>query len=111
MDAEKEYRDALEDMVWQFAYKSNGKGRRPASLFTGGLSALEHAFDVLGYDDPHPAPEGECVVKGCRNWATCGTPKGAKNGQYMSCCGYHMREADLGGTFDIKPERIKKRED
>ena len=102
-----EYKDALEDMVWQFGYKADGKGRRPASLFTGGLSALEHAFDVLGWLDPKPCPEGECVVKGCHNWATCGTPKGAKNGQYMSCCGTHYRLADLGGTFDIKPDRIK----
>ena len=102
-----DYKNALEDMVWQFAYKSNGKGRRPASLFTGGLSALEHAFGVLGYKDPQPAPEGECIVKGCRNWATCGTPKGAKNGQYLSCCGIHMRMADLGETFDMKPERLK----
>lgn len=105
--SEKAYKDALKDMAWQFAFRANGKGRRPASLFTGGLSALEHAFDVLGYSNPHPAPEGECAVKGCREWATCGTPHGAKNGQYLSCCGTHMALAGLGDTFDIKPDRIK----
>jgi len=101
------YKDALEDMVWQFAYKANGDEKKPASLFTGGLSALEHAFDVLGYSDPHPAPDGECVVMNCHKWATCGTPKGAKNGQYLSCCGDHYATASLGETFDIKPERVR----
>lgn len=103
----KVYRDALEDMVYQFGYKANGKGRKPASIFTGGLSALEHAFSVLDWPDPKPCPEGECVVKDCRNWATCGTPNGAKNGQYLSCCGEHYSLANLGATFDLKPERIK----
>lgn len=103
-----EYRDSLEDMVQQFAYKADGKGRRPASMFTGGLSALEHAFDTLGYSDPQPCPEGECVVKNCHKWATCGTSSGAKNGQYLSCCGDHYGMANLGATFDIKAERIRK---
>lgn len=104
------YKDALTDMVWQFGYRHNGKGRKPASLFTGGLSALEHGFSVLDYTDPHPTPEGECAVKGCRKWATCGTPKGTRNGQYLSCCGEHMAMAQLGDTFDLKPDRLRQSE-
>jgi hypothetical protein len=101
------YKDALEGMVYQFAYKMNGTKEHPASMFPGGLSALEHAFDVLGYQHVQPIPEMECVVLGCHRVATCGTPKGAKNGQYLSCCGEHYRTADMGETFDIKPERMK----
>lgn len=64
--------DALEDMVHQFAYEGSKNGT--ATLHTGGLSALEHAFGVLGWDDPHPVPERGCEYPGCANIATCGTP-------------------------------------
>ena len=45
-----ELREALIDMVWQFAYEGtkNGKG----VMRTGGLSALEDAFVALGLSDP-----------------------------------------------------------
>ena len=45
-----ELREALIDMVWQFAYEGtkNGKG----VMYTGGLSALEGAFSTLGLSDP-----------------------------------------------------------
>jgi hypothetical protein len=45
----KALREALEDMVGQFAYETGRLGE----ITTGGLSALEHAFSVLGWDDPH----------------------------------------------------------
>jgi hypothetical protein len=45
-----EAREALGDMVWQFAY--DGVKGGVAVLSTGGLSALEHAFRVLGLPDP-----------------------------------------------------------
>lgn len=46
----KRLRDALEDMVWQFAARGmkDGKG----VLTHMGLSALEQAFDALGWDSP-----------------------------------------------------------
>jgi hypothetical protein len=59
-EAEK-IREALLDMVNQFAYSSPSKEKSTGdpfkdaakdSLSTGGLSALEYAFDVLGLDDP-----------------------------------------------------------
>ena len=46
---------SLADMVNQFAYPCERKDG--LFLSTGGLSALEGAFDVLGYDDPKPCPE------------------------------------------------------
>lgn len=46
------YKEALEDMVNQFAYKFDGKGKTPPSIGTGGLSALEYAFWALGWEDP-----------------------------------------------------------
>jgi len=40
-------------MVGQFAYETG----KPREIATYGLSALEHAFDVLGWDDPYTYPE------------------------------------------------------
>lgn len=66
------YRDALIDMVHQFAYESTKDDH--ACIFTGGLSVLEHAFGVLGYDDPYMTPARECDVDDCHQHAHCGTP-------------------------------------
>lgn len=49
---------ALLDMVMQFADRPNIKGSNYA-LNTMGLSALELAFDVLGFDDPYPVKKAE----------------------------------------------------
>ena len=65
-----ELRDALEGMVRQFAYWSDKAG----GYCTGGLSALEDAFDALGWDDPYPAPSARCDEPGCMKQATCGSP-------------------------------------
>ncbi len=66
-----EYKEALEDMVWQFAYRSlRGRTRY---LTTGGLSALEGAFVALEWDDPYHPPESPgCDQVGCYGWATSG---------------------------------------
>jgi len=61
-------REALEGMVNQFAYWG-GEG-----ITTGGLSALEEAFAVLGYSDPQPAPWRGCDEPGCRGEGTSGWP-------------------------------------
>lgn len=63
-------RAALESMVRQFAYWSE----RAGGYTTGGLSALEEAFDALGWDNPHQAPEARCDEPGCMNFALVGTP-------------------------------------
>lgn len=51
MHTKSEMLKTLEDLVRQFAYPTTVDGS-PA-LTTGGLSALEGAFTVLGWDDPH----------------------------------------------------------
>lgn len=65
-----ESREIIEDLLHQFAYDtSNGE------LYTGGLSALEAAFDYVGWEDPHPLDEELiCKDESCPKRATCGTP-------------------------------------
>ena len=79
--------DALRDMVEQFAYQGQTKDGLPA-YWTGGLSALERAFSVLGWEDPRPCPENRCEYRKCKKWASCGTP--TKKG-YKRVCGAHYR--------------------
>lgn len=75
------------DVVYQFGYKIHYKGR--LHLTAGGLSTLEKAFDILGWEDPKPYPEGECEMDGCHEYATCGinTPDG-----YKRVCAKHLGE-------------------
>ena len=82
-----ELREALEDMVWQFAYRFDGAAKRPPTLSTGGLSALEHAFDVLGWSDPKKCPDSSCDIQGCQKWPTSGNP--LPNGDYWHLCSDH----------------------
>lgn len=78
----REAREGLEDMVRQFAYWSESAG----GYWTGGLSALEGAFEILGWSDPQPAPEARCDEPGCMKQRTCGIPTEAG---YRSVCGDH----------------------
>jgi hypothetical protein len=80
---EERLRVALKSMVRQFAYVSDGPKYR-----TGGLMALEDAFEVLGWSDPKDAPEIKCQAEGCIKEATCGTP--TKDG-YKRLCGKHYK--------------------
>jgi hypothetical protein len=70
-------------MCRQFAYWSD----RDGGYWTGGLSALEEAFEVLGWDDPMPAPQARCDEPGCMEQSSCGTP--TMTG-YRRTCGPHM---------------------
>ena len=87
--SKEEFKAALEDMVDQFAYPLND----PPRITTGSLSALEHAFDVLGYSDPKEMPERKCQYDSypCHRTATCGIP--TPNG-YKRVCGEHFRILD-----------------
>jgi len=78
-------RDALESMVYQFAFKADN----PPRITTGGLSALEEAFDILGYNDPQEMPESKCEYPGCSCMATCGTILKI-TGKYVRVCGEHF---------------------
>jgi len=82
-----ELMETIEDLVRQFAYPTVKNG--VPCLTTGGLSTLEGAFAVLGWDDPHLCPEGACEAEGCTDWATCGTP--TPDG-YKWLCGTHFQE-------------------
>jgi hypothetical protein len=50
-------RECLEGMVYQFAHEFEQDGRR--YLGTMGLSNLEDAFEVLGWDDPYLVPDDD----------------------------------------------------
>ena len=83
----EEIKEFAEDVAYQFGYYFPIKDMLYIS--TGGLSTLEWAFRILGWNDPHPVPECECEVPGCHEHATCGTP--TKDG-YKRVCGKHFVE-------------------
>ena len=90
------YKEALEEMVWQFGYRGT-KNNQPI-IWTGGLSALESAFEALGWDDPHYLPDAEgycCEIEGCVEPDTSGTRWG---GLYLRLCREHSKD-----SFDGKP--------
>ena len=78
-------REFAKDVVYQFGYYCQNGGR--LHITHGGLSTLEHAFDILGWENPHPVPECECEIDGCHEHATCGTP--TADG-YKRVCGRNM---------------------
>ena len=82
-----EIKGFAEDVAYQFGYYFQIKDILYIS--TGGLSTLERAFWILGWNDPHPVPECECEFPGCHKHATCGTP--TKDG-YKRVCGKHFAE-------------------
>ncbi len=63
-------REALLGMVHQFAYWSDEAG----GYMTGGLSALEDAFEALRWSDPRPEPEDRCEAPGCMKQRSSGMP-------------------------------------
>ena len=99
----EEIKGFAEDVAYQFGYYFPIKDMLYIS--TGGLSTLERAFDILGWNDPHPVPECECEFPGCHEHATCGTP--TKDG-YKRVCGKHFAElyrdeaeaAQKGGDYN-----------
>lgn len=90
-DGKADAREFAEDVVYQFGYYCQIGGR--LHITHGGLSTLEEAFDILGWENPHPAPEFECEIDGCHEHATCG----AKTSDgYKRMCGRHCRERRTG---------------
>ena len=83
----EEIKEFAEDVAYQFGYYFPIKDMLYIS--TGGLSTLEWAFRILGWNDPHPVPECECEFPCCHKHATCGTP--TKDG-YKRVCGKHFAE-------------------
>jgi hypothetical protein len=86
-------REFAEDVVYQFGYYTQKGGR--LHITHGGLSTLEHAFDILGWENPRPVPECECEIEGCHEHATCGVP--TADG-YKRMCGKHYAKMDGDGN-------------
>ena len=82
----EEILEFAESVIRQFAYKIKINGH--CAFTAGGLSTLEEAFCIVGWDDPKMAPESECEAEGCHEWATCGmpTPDG-----YKFLCSKHRK--------------------
>ena len=78
-------KEFAEDVVYQFGYYCQNGGR--LHITHGGLSTLEWAFYILGWENPHPVPECECQIDGCHEHATCGMP--TADG-YKRVCGRHF---------------------
>ena len=87
----EEIKGFAEAVAYQFGYYFPIKDILYIS--TGGLSTLERAFWILGWNDPHPVPECECEFPGCHKHANCGTP--TKDG-YKRVCGKHFAELHRG---------------
>jgi len=80
------YKEALEDMVWQFAYRGTKDDK--SILWTGGQSALEHAFNVLDYDDPKFIDDIDgciCDVEGCPEWVEAQGGMWSDTGYWCLC--------------------------
>ncbi len=94
-----EEREALiafvEDAARQWGYWSDSVG----GVSTGGLSTLEDAFYILGWDDPHPLPDHCCDEPGCTREGTNGWPTamGIKGGYRWTCFEHSQRPCDHRG--------------
>ena len=88
-------REALESMVWQFAYRGVINGKRV--LETGDLSALEQAFEALGWGGPHVVEECGCEWPNCHEWASCGI-NSKTLGKYAWLCSNHSVKDMQGNT-------------
>ena len=84
-----ELKEAVLSLVVEFASWSESSG----GFWTCGLSALEEAFGVLGWDDPHSDPEYRCDEPGCMAHAEFGT-KTADG--YRKTCMKHLPERPKG---------------
>lgn len=102
-------REALESMVWQFGYHGT-KDDNP-TIWTGGLSALEEAFDALGWDDPHILEDNDgvsCDVEGCYG-EICASGTAWRDTGYWQCCMEHSSMARDGKVQpSMKPRAIQR---
>lgn len=104
------YRDALEDMVWQFAHRGTKNGK--SILWTGGLSTLGYAFDVLGWSDPKYFEDMDdciCDVKDCAEWVVAQGGMWRETG-YWCLCSNHSRAHREGKVQPEMKQRAVERE-
>lgn len=86
-------KEVAEYVVYQFGCYCQNGGR--LHITHGGLHTLEWAFNILGWENPHPVPECECQIEGCHEHATCGVP--TADG-YKRMCGKHFAKIDGDGN-------------
>ncbi len=93
MTALTAYRQALESMVFQFGYRGVKNGK--PIIGSGGSSALEEAFRVLGWPDPRVLPEEgyTCEIVGCVEEDSAGIPWG---NLYLRLCFDHYKACRNG---------------
>lgn len=106
MVKENELLDALYSVVWQFGYRGVRSGQ--AIISTGGLSALEEAFDVLGWDDPHIVDDESilCDVLNCPDFMSAQLHW---NGVYSRICSNHSRQLHQNTTRpEMKSHAVKR---
>lgn len=85
VDEAQMMKEGLEAVARQYGIVSQGL------IHTGGMSVLEEVFDLLGWDDPCPAPKDRvCDVDGCGNAVSCGW---SSDEGYRLTCGDHYRNA------------------
>ncbi len=102
------YKDALEEMVWQFAYRGVKNGK--SVMHTGGLSALESAFETLGWSDPKEVDDMDgciCDVEGCAEWISCQGGAWSETG-YWCLCSDHYHSAREKAQPKMKERAIKR---
>ena len=106
----RKYKDALKDMVWQFAYRGTKGGK--SIMWTGGLSALRGAFEALGWDDPKYFEDMDgviCDVEGCPGWVVAQGGIWADIG-YWCVCSRHSQVYRQGKPQPKMKTRAIKRE-
>ena len=83
------YKEALEGMVWQFGFRDTVNDR--LAITNGGLSALEEAFDALGWNNPHYVNDSsmECEIEGCHEWRS---PQIVWDDVYVLICSKHFAD-------------------
>jgi hypothetical protein len=103
--------EALINMVFQFGYR--GVVDNKPCITTGGLSALEEAFEALGWDDPHIITEegNTCEIKGCMDETTSGQ---TWEDMYLRLCHKHglmaFKKEIRPEVKDYATEREKRRD-
>ena len=92
-----EAKEVIEDLLHQFA--SDGDGM----LWTRGLSALEAAFDYIGWDNPHPLEDELLCQDECGDRATCGTP--TPEGYKRLCSDHYAQYVEKVLSMNAKEEK------
>ena len=110
---EERLREALEDMVWHFAYDGQKDGK--FILWTGGLSALENAFDALGWSNPKYFEDNDsmdgvtCDVEACVGRVVAQGGMWRETG-YWCLCAKHSKAYRDGKVQPKMKERAINRE-